>query len=105
MKAVTQLVARGGRRCDWGGGGKTRLDGSRIDKPRIPRFAYLVMIQPHSDIGRQRQRDIYIAGVGGQRPSVPVASAELERAAQAAMAPGPFAYLAGGAGRAESRRR
>lgn len=52
-----------------------------------------------SDIGRQRQRDIYIAGVGGQRPAVPVATAELQKAAQAAMTPEAFAYIAGGAGR------
>ncbi|HLP24569.1 MAG TPA: alpha-hydroxy-acid oxidizing protein, partial [Acidobacteriota bacterium] len=57
------------------------------------------MSQPHSDIGRSRQREIYIAGVGGKRPRVPVAPAELERAAQAAMTPEAFAYIAGGAGR------
>ncbi|HLP25721.1 MAG TPA: alpha-hydroxy-acid oxidizing protein, partial [Acidobacteriota bacterium] len=57
------------------------------------------MSQPHSDIGRSRQRAIYVAGVGGQRPRVPVAPAELERAAQAAMTAEAFAYIAGGAGR------
>lgn len=57
------------------------------------------MSQPHSDIGRQRQREVYVRGVGGKRPCVPVAPAELERAAQAAMAPEAFAYIAGGAGR------
>lgn len=57
------------------------------------------MSQPHSDIGRARQREIYIAGVGGKRPRVPVAAAELERAAQAAITPEAFAYIAGGAGR------
>ncbi|WP_415908023.1 lactate 2-monooxygenase [Oleiharenicola sp. Vm1] len=57
------------------------------------------MPQPHSDIGRSRQREIYLAGVGGKRPRVPVAPAELERAAQAALAPEAFAYVAGGAGR------
>ncbi|MBI2518425.1 MAG: alpha-hydroxy-acid oxidizing protein [Opitutae bacterium] len=57
------------------------------------------MSQPHSDIGRSRQREIYVAGVGGKRPKVPVASAELEKAAQAAMSPEAFAYIAGGAGR------
>jgi len=53
----------------------------------------------HSDIGRKRQRAISVAGVGGRRPTVPVAQAELEKAAQAAMAPAAWAYLAGGAGR------
>jgi lactate 2-monooxygenase len=53
----------------------------------------------YSDIGRKRQRTIYVAGVGGRCPAVPVAQAELEKAAQAAMAPAAWAYLAGGAGR------
>ena len=57
------------------------------------------MSNPHSDIGRKRQRAIYVAGVGGQRPLVPVAQAELEKAAQAAMSPAAWAYVAGGAGR------
>ncbi len=57
------------------------------------------MSTPHSDIGRQRQRAIYVAGVGGHRPAVPVAPAELEKAAQAAMTPAAWAYIAGGAGR------
>jgi lactate 2-monooxygenase len=50
-------------------------------------------------IGLARQREIYLHGVGGKRPRVPVAAAELERAAQAAMTPEAFAYIAGGAGR------
>ncbi len=53
----------------------------------------------HSHIGRKRQREIYVAGVGGHRPAVPVAQAELEKAAQAAMSPEAWAYVAGGAGR------
>lgn len=57
------------------------------------------MSHPLSDIGRQRQRAIYVAGIGGRRPAVPVAPAELEKAAQAAMSPEAFAYVAGGAGR------
>jgi len=57
------------------------------------------MSDPHSDIGRQRQRAIYIAGVGGHRPAVPVSQAELAKAAQAAMTPESWAYVAGGAGR------
>jgi lactate 2-monooxygenase len=58
-----------------------------------------VMSQPHSDVGRNRQRAIYVAGVGGQRPAVPVGQAGLEKAAQAAMTPEAWAYVAGGAGR------
>lgn len=57
------------------------------------------MPHDHADIGRKRQRDVYIAGVGGQRPAVPVAPAELEKAAQAAMSAEAWAYVAGGAGR------
>jgi lactate 2-monooxygenase len=57
------------------------------------------MSLPHSDIGRQRQRAVYIAGVGGHHPAVPVAQAELEKAAQAAMSVEAWAYVAGGAGR------
>jgi lactate 2-monooxygenase len=57
------------------------------------------MSQPHSDIGRKRQREIYVAGVGGLSPVVPVAQAELEKAAQVGMSPEAWAYIAGGAGR------
>lgn len=57
------------------------------------------MNQSHQDIGRGRQRDIYLAGVGGIKPAVPVAPAELEKAAQAVMTPEAWAYIAGGAGR------
>ena len=57
------------------------------------------MSEPHTDIGRKRQRAIYVAGVGGQRPVVPVGQTELEKAAQAAMPPEAWAYVAGGAGR------
>jgi len=55
--------------------------------------------QPRSDLGRKRQRDIYVAGAGGQRPVVPVAWPKLEAAAQAAMSSAAWAYVAGGAGR------
>ena len=57
------------------------------------------MSELHSDIGRRRQRAIYIAGVGGHLPAVPVAWTKLEAAAQAAMTPEAWAYVAGGAGR------
>ena len=57
------------------------------------------MSETHTDIGRKRQRAIYVAGVGGQRPAVPVGQAELATAAQAVMSPEAWAYVAGGAGR------
>jgi len=53
----------------------------------------------HADLGRKRQRAIYVAGVGGHRPAVPVAQAALEQAAQGAMSVEAWAYVAGGAGR------
>ena len=45
-----------------------------------------------------RQRAIYLAGLAGRRPRVPVAPAELETAAQRAMGADAWAYVAGGAG-------
>jgi lactate 2-monooxygenase len=57
------------------------------------------MTSRHADIGRKRQRAIYVAGAGGQRPAVPVGQAALEEAAVAAMTPAARAYVAGGAGR------
>lgn len=57
------------------------------------------MSDQHADIGRKRQGAIYVAGVGGKRPTVPVSWPELEKAAQAAMSPEAWAYVAGGAGR------
>ncbi len=57
------------------------------------------MSQTHADIGRKRQREIYLAGAGGRRPEVPVAWTELEKAAQSTMSREAWAYIAGGAGR------
>src|SRR5436309_1583638 len=50
-----------------------------------------------SGYGRQRQRDIYLAGLRGRKPRVPQNAAALERAAQRAMSREGFAYIAGGA--------
>ena len=50
------------------------------------------------DIGRQRQSHIYLEGLAGARPVVPVDPTELERRAREAMSPEAFAYVAGGAG-------
>ena len=50
------------------------------------------------DLGRERQAGIFVAGVGGRRPAVPVDPARLEAAARRAMSPEAFAYVAGGAG-------
>ncbi len=56
------------------------------------------MTDQHTDIGRKRQGSIYVTGTAGQRPAVPVAWPELEKAAQRAMSPEAWAYIAGGAG-------
>jgi lactate 2-monooxygenase len=48
--------------------------------------------------GRQRQADIYLAGVRGAKPRVPQSAAALEREAERAMSKEGFAYIAGGAG-------
>ncbi|MEI8146131.1 MAG: alpha-hydroxy-acid oxidizing protein, partial [Alphaproteobacteria bacterium] len=48
--------------------------------------------------GRLRQTEIYVTGLGGKLPLVPVAPAALESAASHAMPKKAFAYVAGGAG-------
>ena len=45
-----------------------------------------------------RQREIYLKGLSGDRPMVPIDSDELERRAERAISPEAFAYIAGGAG-------
>jgi lactate 2-monooxygenase len=54
------------------------------------------MAERPSAIGRQAE--IYVAGVAGRRPAVPVDGARLEQAAADAMSEEAFAYVAGGAG-------
>jgi len=51
------------------------------------------------DFGRRRQTAVYVPGVAGRRPEVPVSSAGLEAAARARLSSRAWAYLAGGAGR------
>ncbi|MGF1506989.1 MAG: lactate 2-monooxygenase [Anaerolineae bacterium] len=48
--------------------------------------------------GRERQRAIYIGGLSGQKPAVPVAPDRLREAARQRMPEQAFAYVAGGAG-------
>ncbi len=48
--------------------------------------------------GRARQQAVFVGGVSGRRPRVPVAAEALEAAARRALSPAAFAYLAGGAG-------
>jgi len=53
----------------------------------------------HDDAGRSRQRSVYLAGVAGRRPEIPVSWHKLEQAARSRLSPAAWAYLAGGAGR------
>jgi lactate 2-monooxygenase len=48
--------------------------------------------------GVQRQTAVYVDGVSGRKPKVPVDHDALERAAERAMSAEAFAYIAGGAG-------
>ena len=50
------------------------------------------------DAGRLRQTAIYLRGLAGRRPIVPVDPDALERRAREVMSPEAFAYVAGGAG-------
>ena len=53
---------------------------------------------PGDSSGPARQREIFLAGVAGRRPSIPVNPARLEERARAVMSAEAFAYVAGGAG-------
>lgn len=46
----------------------------------------------------ERQRDIYLQGLSGQRPKIPTDPIALEIAAKEKMSPEAYAYVAGGAG-------
>jgi lactate 2-monooxygenase len=54
--------------------------------------------------GRERQTSIYLGGVSGRRPRVPVEPAELEARGLEAMAPEAAAYVAAGAGNEDTVR-
>ncbi len=49
-------------------------------------------------VGRERQSEIYVQGLSGARPGVPVDLEKLEAMAREVMTPEAFAYVAGGAG-------
>ncbi len=53
-------------------------------------------------IGHQRQSQIYVDGVGGRRPLVPVSEQALKARAIAVMRPEATAYIVGGAGREDT---
>lgn len=56
------------------------------------------MQEPSPFSATDRQRNIYISGISGKRPNIPTDLNQLEGAAQSAMSPQAFAYIAGGAG-------
>lgn len=55
-------------------------------------------------LGVQRQMEIYQAGLRGERPALPVAAEELERAAEKVLPVEAFTYVAGGAGSEDTMR-
>lgn len=50
------------------------------------------------------QNEIYLNGLAGQRPSLPVSIEELERTARDVLSPGAFGYVAGAAGSEDTAR-
>ena len=54
--------------------------------------------QPPRGFGLARQEEVYLAGVRGRKPAVPVAAAKLEARARRHMSRRTYAYVAGGAG-------
>ncbi len=52
-----------------------------------------------SGYAMDRQREIYIAGMSGQTPKIPIALDALEKVAKERISPKAFAYVAGGAGK------
>jgi lactate 2-monooxygenase len=54
--------------------------------------------------GPERVAAIYLRGVGGRRPRVPIEMSKLEAAAERSMSPQAFAYVAAGAGNESTKR-
>jgi isopentenyl diphosphate isomerase/L-lactate dehydrogenase-like FMN-dependent dehydrogenase len=52
----------------------------------------------------QRQMEIYLAGLAGKKPSIPLSPVELEQKAREALPPEAFAYVAGAAGSEDTLR-
>lgn len=55
-------------------------------------------MKDNAGVGRERQSQIYVTGLSGTRPRVPVDLERLEEMAREVMTPEAFAYVAGGAG-------
>jgi isopentenyl diphosphate isomerase/L-lactate dehydrogenase-like FMN-dependent dehydrogenase len=52
----------------------------------------------------EHQYSIYLAGLGGEKPNLPISFAELERRAEEAMTPEAWGYVAGAAGSEDTAR-
>src|SRR6516164_4181377 len=55
-------------------------------------------------LGTQRQMEVYLAGITGKKPSIPVSVEELEQKAREVMTPEAYGYVAGSAGSENSAR-
>jgi isopentenyl diphosphate isomerase/L-lactate dehydrogenase-like FMN-dependent dehydrogenase len=53
---------------------------------------------PAESVGRNRQRQVYLSGLRGRLPSVPISAAALEERARAVLSEQAYAYVAGSAG-------
>jgi isopentenyl diphosphate isomerase/L-lactate dehydrogenase-like FMN-dependent dehydrogenase len=62
----------------------------RPDPPADPAAA--------ASVGVQRQMEIYLAGLRGERPALPLAAEALEQRAREVLPPEAYTYVAGGAG-------
>src|SRR3954466_10813182 len=61
-------------------------------------LARVIPVRSAPMIGRERQTAIYLQGVGGRTPRVPLDPERLEAGARRAMRADAFAYVAAGAG-------
>src|SRR4051812_35542908 len=70
----------------------------RSGRPGDRGQARVIAVRSAPMIGRERQTAIYLQGVGGRKPRVPLDPERLEAAARRAMRPEAYAYVAAGAG-------
>jgi isopentenyl diphosphate isomerase/L-lactate dehydrogenase-like FMN-dependent dehydrogenase len=73
-------------------------------EPQRPAEPPAADMGPPPSLGVQRQMEIYLNGVRGQRPARPLAPEELEAQAGAVLPPPAYVYVAGGAGREDTVR-
>ena len=62
------------------------------------RFTVEAIAPPGDSAGRRRQAEVYLGGLRGVMPHVPVSFTALEERARSAMSEQAFAYVAGSAG-------